>query len=323
MRWPLARLLRRDPAEVSSGIQVTPLATAEVTLPDGVVLVFAGLKRPVWTPAYAIDEAPVTNEQYLTFLLATGREPEYSYWRRHRNRYTPRYGEPSDPVTSVSHREASEFALWAGKRLPRWVEILRAALGAGATGWPPGGEADVQEWYDASWNHDWAMFIADKRVEAEATERMRAIESRFVPDLTAASAIKMIPLFEWCLESAMDTVEAQEERYRIPQMSRLHPYGLFSIGEPTDPIAASLKYGLYVPGLGPKGGRATEERLWFGPGTWEDRVKDDSEPEAPLFAPGAFLGTDPEARLQHRSMITSLQGGLHGGRIGFRCARDA
>ncbi len=299
------------------------LATTEVIVPDGVVLVIFNDARPVWTPAFAIDEAPVSNEQYLRFLLATGREPEYSYWQRHGKRFAPRDGEPSDSVTNVSYHDAAEFAHWAGKRLPRWVEILRAALGAGAAGWPPGGEGDVREWYEASWTHGWAAYFADKRVEAETSGRMRSIESRFVPDLGGASAIRMIPLFEWCLESPMETIEAQEEKFLMPQASRLHPYALSSIGEPTDPIAASLKYRLYVPGLGPADRSGHPERLWFGPATWEDRAAEEDDRKAPLFAPGAFLGTDPEARLQHRSMVDSLDGGWSAGRIGFRCARDA
>lgn len=105
----------------------------------------------VVTPAFAIDRALVTNEQYCAFIRAGGyrdrrlwsdegwkwrqAEPAHAplYWQRagrewRRRRFDDVGPVPMDePVQHVSYWEAEAFARWAGKRLPTEAEWEKAA----------------------------------------------------------------------------------------------------------------------------------------------------------------------------------------------------
>jgi iron(II)-dependent oxidoreductase len=82
--------------------------------------------------AFAIDIAPVTNNDYAMFLADTGVEPPMS-WERDGPTWTRRrFGQvdlvkADEPVQHVSFEEAAAYARWAGKRLPSEAEWERAA----------------------------------------------------------------------------------------------------------------------------------------------------------------------------------------------------
>ena len=113
----------------------------------------------VHVPAFAIDVAPVTNEQYLAFVDDGGyerrelwtdrgwayrteaaltapqfweRDPGGRWWRRRFGVMTPL--RPAQPVVHVCYFEADAFARWAGRRLPTEAEWEKAARFDPATG---------------------------------------------------------------------------------------------------------------------------------------------------------------------------------------------
>ncbi|WP_280510012.1 ergothioneine biosynthesis protein EgtB [Nocardia farcinica] len=115
--------------------------------------------HPVHVPAFAIDAAPVTNEQYLAFLEDGGyeraelwsergwahrvsagltaprfweRDGDGRWWRRVFGVLSP--VRPRQPVVHVCWFEAEAYARWAGKRLPTEAEWEKAARFDPATG---------------------------------------------------------------------------------------------------------------------------------------------------------------------------------------------
>jgi iron(II)-dependent oxidoreductase len=104
-------------------------------------------------PAFAIDRALVTNEEYRAFIAAGGYRDRSLWtdegwaWREAEDAEAPEYwqlgggGEflrrrfdvvepvpPREPVQHVSYWEADAYARWAGKRLPsepEWEKVAR------------------------------------------------------------------------------------------------------------------------------------------------------------------------------------------------------
>ncbi|MEK6702333.1 MAG: bifunctional serine/threonine-protein kinase/formylglycine-generating enzyme family protein [Planctomycetota bacterium] len=75
---------------------------------------------PVLAP-FLIDEAEVTNREYLAFTKASQRSAP-DYWSR------AKWNEIAElPVVALSRDEMQAYALWAGKRLPTIYEWLAAA----------------------------------------------------------------------------------------------------------------------------------------------------------------------------------------------------
>ncbi|MBL1079556.1 ergothioneine biosynthesis protein EgtB [Nocardia sp. 2] len=130
--------------------------------------------HPVHVPAFAIDAAPVTNEQYLAFLADGGYDrpelwsergwahrveaglvsPQFweqdgggHWWRRVFGTMRPL--RPHQPVVHVCFFEAEAYANWAGKRLPTEAEWEKAARHDPATGRShryPWGDTDPDEY---------------------------------------------------------------------------------------------------------------------------------------------------------------------------------
>ncbi len=85
------------------------------------------VERAVSFGPFAIDEAPVTNRQYLEFLQADGYQPKHAenflkHWKGGR----PAAGEEDHPVVYVDLDDARAYARWAGKRLPTEEEWQHA-----------------------------------------------------------------------------------------------------------------------------------------------------------------------------------------------------
>ncbi len=82
----------------------------------------------VWTDAFALGRAPVTNREYARFLVATGTPPP-AWWSN------PRFNDPEQPVVGVSWFEATAFCEWLSRdtgflhRLPSEAEWEKAARG--------------------------------------------------------------------------------------------------------------------------------------------------------------------------------------------------
>ncbi len=86
--------------------------------------------------SFEIDRTPVANGAFAAFMAETGAEPPM-YWERDGEGgwLDTRFGrrEPIDPdlpAVHVDHAQATDFARWAGKRLPTEFEWEAAATGA-------------------------------------------------------------------------------------------------------------------------------------------------------------------------------------------------
>lgn len=102
---------------------------------------------------YWIDQTPVTNEDYRRFLEKTRYVPQdltnfLRHWQRPENHAQEPWtwhipsGKARHPVVWVDLDDARQYALWAGKRLPREAEWQCAA---GFTVWPWGDRFDPSQ----------------------------------------------------------------------------------------------------------------------------------------------------------------------------------
>jgi serine/threonine-protein kinase len=102
--------------------------------------------HPVTVKSFLLDKKEVTNEQYASFIRATGNAPP-STWIN--GMYPPR--ESQLPVSNVSWYDAAKYAQWAGKRLPTEAEWEYAARGTDGRIYP--------------WGNDWSSQRANSGEE--------------------------------------------------------------------------------------------------------------------------------------------------------------
>lgn len=148
-------------------ISMLLLATVQLTgqigtemAPDGMVLIQGGTyfigsndhqqiavpKHPVTVAPFYIDTCEVSNKEYYSFCMVTGHNlPEF--WGMDIYKSGPDY--PEHPVVGVSQFNATEYAEWAGKRLPTEAEWEIAARG---------GMEDISFSYGEEADHHFARF---------------------------------------------------------------------------------------------------------------------------------------------------------------------
>ena len=91
-----------------------------IPVPAGRVVLDDGRRRRV--RPFQLDRRPVTNAEFRAFIEATrGDAPQWMF--------RPGFDDPDQPVVGVTYAQARAYARWAGKRLPREREWIRAARG--------------------------------------------------------------------------------------------------------------------------------------------------------------------------------------------------
>ena len=135
--------------DLAGNVSRTHLQRVYLTPPAGMVFVQPGLGQEIVKPnlsepvrtvvdlePFYVDQYEVTNQQYRAFVIDHGYAAP-SHWKN--GTYPP--GHEHYPVVNVSAKDASEYAKWAGKRLPRAEEWEYVALDLGGeTRWWPWGD---------------------------------------------------------------------------------------------------------------------------------------------------------------------------------------
>lgn len=87
--------------------------------------------------SFYMDEFPVTNRQFKSFLDATHYQPEdTANFLKNWQNGTFKEGQANFPVVYVSYEDAQAYAKWAGKRLPSEIEWQYAAQTPHLNQWP-------------------------------------------------------------------------------------------------------------------------------------------------------------------------------------------
>lgn len=136
-----------QPAAQQPAVEKPPAQAA----PEGMALVASGVyiigrddgdplekpQRSVNLLAFFIDRTEVTNADYKRFVDQTGHRPPPNW----KDGSFPD-GKGNYPVTSITWQDASEYAAWAGKRLPTEIEWEAAARGSEGRIYPWGNKWD-------------------------------------------------------------------------------------------------------------------------------------------------------------------------------------
>ena len=86
----------------------------------------------VFLNTFYIDKYEVTNAQYLAFVEAGGRRPQFLW--------DDRFNAPDQPVAGVPWSDAGDYCTWVGMRLPTEAEWEKAARGTDGRTYPWGNE---------------------------------------------------------------------------------------------------------------------------------------------------------------------------------------
>jgi formylglycine-generating enzyme required for sulfatase activity len=186
-------------------------------VPEGIT--YIGQDHSVlYVESFFIDVRPVTFAQYADFLKATGRAADEGAWQRTgllRKNYQPRSGRWEAPVTHVTHEDALAYCAWAGKRLPTYMEWLRAALGKDERGWLGGPENAVEL--------AWIDYLEGA---ANRNRRMERLIKDYVPQ-DGRPAMELTELGEWVSGSWHSAIN---ELVRHLRVTWVRPYPELSQG---------------------------------------------------------------------------------------------
>ncbi|MHC1733770.1 MAG: formylglycine-generating enzyme family protein [Bacteroidales bacterium] len=143
--WLVSETQQTLPAgAILSGMVLVPSSDIQYSLTSADEFVpypSAGKVITASPDSFMIDRYPVTNEEFLLFIRASGYIPsDTSNYLRHWEQGLPVSGQERYPVVWISLEDARAYARWAGKRLPTESEWQLAAQGTDGREWPWGDE---------------------------------------------------------------------------------------------------------------------------------------------------------------------------------------
>jgi gamma-glutamyl hercynylcysteine S-oxide synthase len=150
----LPHALKRRPPYAGNGSATPPSRLDEIEIPAGSALLGQAADEFGWdnefppvgvsVPAFSMSRHKVTNAEYLRFVADGGAPPPFwhardgRWWLRRMFDDVPL---PADAPVFVTHRQARDYAAWAGAELPTEAEWHRAAFGDDGRRYPWGDEA--------------------------------------------------------------------------------------------------------------------------------------------------------------------------------------
>ena len=158
-----------------------------ITIPRGVALI-GPAKVPVQVDYdFQIRAVPVTNQDFLAFVEATGYWADALGLPRLEVLAARAREKPVHPVTNVSWHEASAYAAWLGARLPTSLEWEKAARGPAGLMYPWG-----------------EMFDSNRCNSAEGAHASTTSVWAFPEGRSPYGCWDMVGnVFEWCLDWAV------------------------------------------------------------------------------------------------------------------------